>query len=82
MSFPATQILPRVTISWRSNNRTSVDFPDPEGPTRNTNSPRRMLRETSRAATVPPLYTFVTESSLIKTNSPTAQGRGLPTGQK
>ena len=31
---PSTQIRPRVTVSWRSNSRISVDLPDPEGPTR------------------------------------------------
>ena len=70
MSLPATHMVPRVAVSWRKSSLTRVDLPDPDGPTRKTNSPRRMLRETSRAATVPPLYTLVTESSLIKGNLP------------
>ena len=39
MSRPATRTLPSVATSSRSSSLSSVDFPEPEGPTRKTNSP-------------------------------------------
>src|SRR3954452_16267160 len=45
--------------------RNIVDFPDPDGPTRNTNSPFWMSALASRSETTSPLYAFVTFSSLI-----------------
>src|SRR5437588_3951562 len=65
MSLPATQMVPASGSSSLVSRRRKVDFPDPEGPTRNTNSPLAMSTEASRMATVVPLYDLVTCSSLI-----------------
>src|SRR3954462_12793632 len=53
--------------------RNIVDFPEPEVPTRKTNSPFWMSALASRRATTSPLYTFVTFSSLIMGR----QGQGV-----
>jgi hypothetical protein len=45
--------------------RSSVDFPQPEGPTSTMNSPLAMVRLTSSTATTPPGYSLDTFSSLI-----------------
>ena len=50
MFLPATQIWPLVASSWRLTRRMNVDFPEPDGPTRKTNSPFSMLTSTSRRA--------------------------------
>ena len=42
-----------------------VVFPEPEGPTRKTNSPLSISTEKSPRATVDPLYVLVTFSNLI-----------------
>ena len=39
MSLPATQICPVSGCSSLLSRRSNVDLPEPEGPTRNTNSP-------------------------------------------
>jgi hypothetical protein len=51
MSFPATQMLPRLGSSSFSRRRMNVDFPDPDGPTTKTNSPLRTSMLTSSRAT-------------------------------
>src|SRR4051812_5620061 len=65
MSLPATQIVPESGSSSFVSRRRNVDFPEPDGPTRKTNSPLAMSTEQSRSATVVPLYDLVTFSSLI-----------------
>src|ERR1700730_13744378 len=65
MSLPATQMLPSSGRSSLVVKRMNVDFPDPDGPTRNTNSPFWMSMQTSRRATVVPLYDLVTWSNRI-----------------
>src|SRR6266576_915886 len=65
MSLPATQMMPVSGSSSLVRRRRKVDFPDPDGPTRKTNSPLEMSTEASRSATVVPLYDLVTFSSLI-----------------
>jgi hypothetical protein len=45
--------------------RRSVDFPQPDGPTRTTNSPSPIAMLTSSTATNPLPYTFVTLSISI-----------------
>src|SRR5579862_4134872 len=64
MSLPATQIEPSSGRSSRVSKRSNEDLPEPEGPTRKTNSPLAISREASRRATVL-RYVFVTWSSLI-----------------
>ncbi len=51
MFLPATKISPFVGSSSFSSSRISVDFPEPEGPTTNTNSPLPISRFTSPSAT-------------------------------
>src|SRR6476646_4616522 len=67
MSLPATKILPVVGSSCLFSSWIIVDFPEPDGPTRKTNSPLSMLALASRSATTSPLYTLETPSSLIMT---------------
>src|SRR5256885_12317676 len=76
MSFPATQMVPPSGSSSLVSRRRKVDFPEPEGPTRNTNSPLAMSTEASRMATVVPLYDLVTFSSLIMVSAKGQRGRG------
>ena len=64
-SRPATNTRPCWATSSRFSSRMKVDLPDPDGPTKNTNSPLAMEMLASRTATTSPLYTFVTLSSLI-----------------
>ena len=45
MSRPATSTRPSVATSSRSKSLRNVDFPEPEGPTRKTNSPLAISRE-------------------------------------
>src|SRR3954453_14107610 len=77
MSLPATQMVPPSGSSSLVNRRRKVDFPEPEGPTRNTNSPLAMSTEAARMATVVPLYDLVMFSSLIMMS---AKGRCAPHG--
>ncbi len=51
MSFPATQIRPPSGSSSLLSRRMNVDFPEPDGPTRNTNSPLWMSADAWRRAT-------------------------------
>src|SRR5260370_75322 len=71
--------------SWGSSslvsNRKKVDFPDPDGPTRKTNSPFWMSTDTSRTATVQPLQHLATFSSrelagLVLARHDDASGQG------
>ena len=55
MSRPATSTLPDVATSSRSKSLRKVDLPEPDGPTKNTNSPLAISREVSRRATTSPL---------------------------
>src|SRR4051794_434245 len=67
----ATVIVPRVGTSSRSSSRRNVDFPDPDGPMRKTNSPRSTSTETrSSAGRVDVLYILVTRSRRITTAQP------------
>src|SRR5664280_2371801 len=66
MSLPATYTWPLVARYSRRINRRKVDLPDPEVPTRNTNSPFSTSTVTFlRAARCCPSYTFETSSNLI-----------------
>src|SRR3954447_16094727 len=65
MSLPATQIVPESGSSSFVSRRRNVDFPEPDGPTRKTNSPLAISTDASRSATVVPLYDLVTFSSRI-----------------
>src|SRR5947209_20584515 len=65
MSLPATQMRPESGSCSLSSRRMNVDLPEPDGPTRKTNSPFWMSTLTSLSATVVPLYDFVTFSNLI-----------------
>src|SRR5436190_12400715 len=58
-------IAPEVTSSSPASIRSSVDLPQPDGPTRTRNSPLSISRETSSTATTSPLKSFVTCSSTI-----------------
>jgi len=49
-SRPPTMIRPRVGSSSLSSSRITVDLPEPEAPTTNTNSPLSITNETSRSA--------------------------------
>src|SRR6266508_3322486 len=69
-SLPATHSCPRSGTSSRLRSLRNVDLPDPDGPTRKTNSPFSISAVASRSATTLPatdLYTLVTFSSLIMT---------------
>ena len=52
MSRPASMIRPSSGTSSRSNSRRKVVLPDPDEPTRKTNSPLSMSTDTSLSATV------------------------------
>ena len=56
---------PSVITSSPAIIRSSVDLPQPDGPTSTMNSPLVMVRLTSSTARTPPGYSFVTPSSLI-----------------
>ena len=51
MLRPATQIVPRSGCSCLFSSRSSVDLPEPDGPTRKTNSLFGMSKVASRTAT-------------------------------
>ena len=50
ISLPATKTRPDVGRASRSTSRRKVDLPEPEAPTRNTNSPRSTSTATSSSA--------------------------------
>src|SRR5687767_3287559 len=79
MSLPATQMRPPSGSSSLFRRRMNVDLPEPDGPTRKTNSPFWMSADASRSATTSPLYCLVTFSSLI-TGRETPTGRGPSQG--
>src|SRR5699024_6361921 len=65
--FPAMWIRPAVGTSSRRMRRMTVDLPEPEAPTRNTNSPRSASNEiSSRALRERASEDFETESNRIK----------------
>src|SRR5579863_10183282 len=65
MSRPATQMRPSPGSSSRRRRRMNVVLPEPDGPTRKTNSPLSMSIDTSRSAKEPLLYVLVTFSNRI-----------------
>ena len=65
MLRPATHTAPRSGRSWRLSRRNSVLLPDPDGPTRKTNSPLAMSKLASRRATTSEAYDLVTFSRRI-----------------
>src|ERR1017187_8780144 len=65
---------PELGISSRSRSLRKVVFPDPDGPTRNTNSPLSISTQKSLSATVAPLYVLVTSWNLIMKEE--SRGRG------
>ena len=75
-SLPATMIRPESATSSRFKSRMKVDFPDPDGPTRKTNSPRWISADASRRAVTSPLKTLLTDSSLIIAGTPHEQTLG------
>src|SRR6478672_4007136 len=76
MSLPATKMRPRFGLSSLFSRRIRVDLPEPEGPTKKTNSPFWMSQLASRRATTSPLKTFDTLSSLIMRAERPAGGGG------
>src|SRR3954454_11371315 len=75
-SRPSMKTRPKVGRFSRRTSRRKVDLPEPEAPTRNTNSPFSTSTDTSsRAARCCPGYVMVTFSKLITT--PHAN-RGIP----
>src|SRR4051794_36202955 len=62
---PPMRISPSLMSSNPTIIRSSVDFPQPDGPTRMTNSPSAMSRLTSLTASVPSAYRLVTWSTVI-----------------
>ena len=52
MSLPATKMWPVSGVSSLFRRRMNVDLPDPEAPTRKTNSPLSISTLASRSATV------------------------------
>ena len=58
-------IAPDVTSSSPAIIRSSVDLPQPDGPTSTTNSPSPTSSETSRTASTPLSYVFQTLLMLI-----------------
>ena len=59
------EMSPSVTSSRPAIIRSSVDLPQPDGPTSTMNSPLAIVRLTSSTARTSPAYTFLTCSSLI-----------------
>ena len=62
-SWPSRTTSPWVASSSRMSSLMSVDLPAPDGPTRKTKSPSGMTRSTSRSASLPFGYRFVTSWS-------------------
>src|SRR4029079_11012925 len=65
MSTSPIEIVPSVISSSPAIIRSSVDLPQPDGPTRTMNSPSAIERLTSSTATTPPANDLVTCSSSI-----------------
>src|SRR5688500_14847012 len=63
------QTRPSVASSRPAIRRSSVDLPQPDGPTRTRNSPSSIRRETSSTATTSPPKAFVTSSRTISANA-------------
>ena len=74
-SWPSSTTSPRVATSSRMSSLMSVDLPAPDGPTRNTKSPSGMTRSTSRRATLPLGYCFMTSCRTRTARSGTAWSR-------
>src|SRR6516225_3098172 len=68
MSLPRATIRPASARTSPATIRRVVVFPDPDGPSRVTNSPARTSRDTSSTAVRPP-YAFVTRSSVSAAGS-------------
>src|SRR5499427_1887992 len=88
-SFPATWIRPSVGRSSRRISRRKVDLPEPDGPTRKTNSPFSTSRVTfSSAGRLWLGYVFVTLSKWITGPSHVlggkedSRGPGKPAGRR
>src|SRR3972149_1531793 len=62
-SRPPTTIRPDVGSISLSSRRTTVDLPEPDAPTTNTNSPLSIVNETALSATTLGSQTFVTFSN-------------------
>src|SRR3954465_3856245 len=76
--LPATKTSPCVGSSSRSNKRRDEDLPDPDGPTRKTNSPFSISMETSSRAVTSFLYVFETCCRLIMRFGMRGSGRDHP----
>src|SRR5919109_2009423 len=83
-SRPATRMVPAVGSSSLISSRISVDLPEPDGPTRNTKSPRATLNVACSTPTSPESYSLATPRNSITGRSaasrpgtgPTAAGLG------
>ena len=75
MFRPATHTAPRSGRSCRLSRRNMVLLPEPEGPTRKTNSPLAMSKLASRRATTSAAYDLVTFSRRIIRRRPKASMR-------
>src|SRR6266511_1785362 len=64
-TWPSIFTVPAVTVSRPATMRSAVVFPQPDGPTKTTNSPSPTSRSKSVNAFVPSGYTFVSFSSVI-----------------
>jgi len=64
-STPPIETVPAVGRSKPAIVRRVVVFPQPEGPTSVTNSPRSISRSTSSTASTPPGYRFVMPDSAM-----------------
>src|ERR1700731_1340654 len=65
MLRPLTRICPEVGGSSRKRSRRKVDLPAPDGPVKNTNSPRSMVQVTSASACRKRPYSLDTRKSWI-----------------
>ena len=72
------EIVPRLMPSRPAIIRSAVVLPQPEGPTKTTNSPSWMSRLRSDTAMVPSGYSFDTSSSTISAIGPPLELRGSP----
>src|SRR3984957_7286013 len=72
-SRPASRIRPLSGNSSRSNNRRKVVLPEPEAPTKKTNSPFSISRVMSLSAGEPFLYVLETFSKRITRNTPSGK---------
>ncbi len=68
MSRPSTKTRPVVGSSSPARTLSVVDFPQPLGPTRTTNSPSEISRVKSERATELESYVFPTDSNLTEAN--------------